>query len=97
MVFAGDCDMFVPNAFTPNNDGTNDYFGVAGIVAVQNFSMKIYDRYGQVIFSTNDIAGKWDGRFKGKAMPVGAYPWSIIYINSKGYTKWLKGTVLILH
>jgi gliding motility-associated-like protein len=96
MVVAGDCDIFIPNAFTPDNDGINDYFKVLGTMIVHDYSMKIYNRYGQVIFSTNNIADKWDGRFKGKAMLPGAYPWSIIYINGKGYTKWLRGTVLIV-
>lgn len=93
----GDCPFFIPNAFTPNDDNKNDYFGVLNGFSLLNFSMKIYNRYGQVIFSTNNISDKWDGKYKGKAMPVGAYPWSIIYVNGKGYTKWLSGTVLILH
>jgi len=93
----GDCPFFIPNAFTPNKDQINDNFGVLNGFSVQGFSMKIYNRYGQVIFSANNIAEKWDGTFKGKAMPVGSYPWSIIYINGQGYTKWLRGIVLILH
>ncbi|GAB2835522.1 T9SS type B sorting domain-containing protein [Ferruginibacter profundus] len=96
VVIAGDCDIFIPNAFTPNNDGINDYFKVLGSMIVHDYSMKIYNRYGQVIFSTNNIADKWDGKYKGKPMLPGAYPWSIIYINGKGYTKWLRGTVLIV-
>jgi gliding motility-associated-like protein len=96
-VQAGDCAIFIPNAFTPNNDGVNDYFKVLGTIITQTFSMKIYDRYGHVIFSTNNILDKWDGKFKGKNLPVGNYPWQVIYINAQGYTKRLKGTVLILH
>ena len=98
LVNAGDCDIFIPNAFTPNGDGVNDYFKISGSIIVQDFLMKIYNRYGQVVFSTKNIADKWDGKYKGKTMPMGAYPWSIIYINGKkGYTKWLSGTVLIVH
>ncbi len=93
----GDCPFFIPNAFTPNNDGKNDYFGVLNSFSLLNFSMKIYNRYGQVIFSTNNISDKWDGKYKGKTMPVGTYPWSVVYVNIQGYTKWMKGTVLILH
>jgi gliding motility-associated-like protein len=97
IVFPGDCDIFIPNTFTPNGDGINDQFGIANSVKVQDFSMKIYNRYGQVIFSTKNVAGKWDGKFKGKYVHAGSYPWSIIYINGKGYTKWLNGSVLVLH
>jgi gliding motility-associated-like protein len=95
-VTSGDCEMFIPNAFTPNKDGLNDNFGVLGTAVVQDFSFKIYNRYGQVIFSTNNIANKWDGTYKGQRMSAGTYPWSIIYINKLGYTKWLRGTVLIV-
>jgi len=56
-----------------------------------------YNTNGQVVFSTKNISEKWDGTYKGKAMAAGVYPWSIIYINGRRYTKWLKGTVLILH
>lgn len=93
----GDCPFFIPNAFTPNKDGVNDNFGVLNGFTFQNFTLNIYNRYGKVIFSSKNISEKWDGTYKGKAMPTGAYPWSIIYINGQGYTKWLKGTVLLLH
>ena len=45
---SGDCPFFIPNAFTPNNDSKNDYFGAEWFLLV-NFSMKIYNRYGQVV------------------------------------------------
>ena len=93
----GDCPFYIPNAFTPNNDGVNDKFGIINGFSVQDFSMKIFNRYGQVIFTTNNRAEKWDGTFKGKVIPGGNYPWSVIYINAQGYTKWLKGSVLIIH
>lgn len=93
----GNCPFYIPNAFSPNNDGVNDYFGILNGFAVQNFSIKVYNRYGQVIFKSSDITTKWDGRYKGKPLPIGAYPWSIVYINDRGYTKWLQGTVLIVH
>jgi gliding motility-associated-like protein len=97
LVVPGDCDIFIPNAFTPNKDGKNDEFGVLGNMIVTNFLFQVYNRYGQVVFSTTNISGKWDGTYKGKAVANGAYPWSITYINGKGFTKWLKGTVLIVH
>ncbi len=97
VIVPGDCDIFIPNAFTPNTDGRNDRFGVLGNMTVKDFSFRIYNRYGQVVFSTKNISDKWDGTYKGKAVPNGAYPWSIIYINGKGFTKWLRGSVLVLH
>jgi gliding motility-associated-like protein len=93
----GDCTFFIPNAFTPNNDGANDYFGILNSTSFQDFLLKIYNRYGQVIFTTKNIANKWDGTYKGKPVPAGTYTWSVVYINGQGYTKWLQGTVLVLH
>jgi gliding motility-associated-like protein len=97
LVVPGDCDIFIPNAFTPNKDGKNDNFGVLGNMSVTHFSLQVYNRYGQVIFITTNISGKWDGTYKGKPVSNGAYPWAITYVNSKGSAKLLKGTVLIVH
>jgi gliding motility-associated-like protein len=93
----GDCPFYIPNAFTPNADGKNDSFGLLNGVTLQHFSMKVYDRYGQVIFKTDNVSDKWDGKYKGKAMPAGSYAWQVTYINGLGYTKWLKGFVLLIH
>jgi len=66
--------FLVPNAFTPNNDGLNDCFGVikwGG--AVRNFRMNIYNRGGQMIFSSNEVANCWDGKANGVPQPSGTY------------------------
>ncbi len=92
----GDCPFYMPNAFTPNGDGVNDKFGLLNANGLKDFVMKIYNRYGQVVYTSNNSNGKWDGNFKGKTMPGGVYTWQIIYKNGLDYTKWLKGTVLLL-
>lgn len=96
-VFWGDCPFFIPNAFSPNDDGINDRFGVLNTFSLQNFSLKLYDRYGHIVFSTQNVTEKWDGKLNGKKMPSGTYTWQIVYINGLGYTKWLKGSVLLIH
>jgi gliding motility-associated-like protein len=96
-VIWGDCPFYIPNAFTPNGDGINDKFGIINGSTVPDFSMKIYNRYGRIVFAANNLNNKWDGTFKGKAMPSGVYTWQIIYKNSQDYTKWLKGIVLLIH
>ena len=96
-VGTGDCDFYIPSAFSPNDDGINDKFGVLNSFSLRNFSMKIYDRYGHVIFASQNVTDRWDGKLKGKKMPDGVYTWQIIYINGLGYTKWLKGSVLLIH
>ena len=64
----------VPNAFTPNNDGFNDCFTLKNWDDIKNFTLIIYNRWGQIIFSTTDIQSCWDGKYaNGSAAPIGAY------------------------
>jgi len=65
-------DLFIPNAFTPNNDGKNDIFKVYGS-AVKGAEIRIYTQWGAQIYETNDNATGWDGKSKGVAQPVGMY------------------------
>jgi gliding motility-associated-like protein len=63
--------MVMPNAFTPNGDGRNDYFYPVtfnNIGTVKTF--RIYDRWGQLV---HDVTGPWDGKFKGEKQPPGTY------------------------
>ena len=95
-VLPGDCDVYVPSAFTPNNDGKNETFGVIDNVALQYFSLQVYGKWGQLIFSSNDVTQKWDGTFKGKSMPNGAYIWILTYVNRSGRKFDEQGTVMLI-
>src|ERR1019366_6558915 len=69
-----DCFMEIPNAFTPNGDGSNDYFFPRPLLArgLTSFKMDIYNRWGQLIFSTTNTEGRgWDGKFNDVAQPEG--------------------------
>lgn len=71
-----DCYIDIPNAFTPNGDGENDYFFPRQLLSrkVTEFSMQILNSWGQLIFKTTDIKGRgWDGNFNGKSQPQGVY------------------------
>ncbi|WP_118974434.1 T9SS type B sorting domain-containing protein [Taibaiella koreensis] len=71
-----DCYIDIPNAFTPNGDGVNDYFFPRSLLSAKltGFSMSIYNRWGQLIFETTATNGRgWDGRFNGKEQPEGVY------------------------
>jgi gliding motility-associated-like protein len=57
--------IYVPNAFTPNSDGTNDGFKAVG-VGIATFKMQVFDRWGALVFETDDINNAWDGSIKGK-------------------------------
>jgi gliding motility-associated-like protein len=59
--------IYIPNAFTPNGDGLNDGFGVKA-EGIQEFRLEIFNRWGELIFSTTDINEQWDGTFKGRKL-----------------------------
>lgn len=95
-VLQGDCDVYIPSAFTPNNDNLNETFGVVDNTTLQFFSLQIYSKWGQLIFSSNDVTKKWDGTFKGKKMPVGSYLWMLNYTNIRGRKFYEQGTVMLI-
>ncbi|HEY4286735.1 MAG TPA: Ig-like domain-containing protein [Puia sp.] len=68
-------NIYVPKVFTPNNDGTNDVLKpiLVGISAFHYFS--VYNRWGNLVFTTQDANQGWDGTFKGVAQPVETYLW----------------------
>lgn len=93
-----DCsDIYFPDVFTPNGDGRNEFFGPAGtnLGAVKNYSLHIYNRYGELVFTSIDPYKKWDGRYAGKYAVNGAYVWMVSYsLNNKSFNK--KSTVLLV-
>lgn len=96
VVRAGDCDVYIPSAFTPNNDNLNDDFGVVENTTLQYYSMQIFSKWGQLIFNSNDVTRKWDGTYKGKKMPNGSYVWILNYTNIRGRKFYEQGMVMLL-
>lgn len=94
-----DCYLSLPNAFTPNDDGLDDYFFprqflTSGATA---FTMDIYDRWGQLIFRTDNINGRgWDGRFNGVKQPSGVYVYLIDVAFKNGVKQHYQGNVTLL-
>ncbi|MBL7901529.1 MAG: gliding motility-associated C-terminal domain-containing protein [Bacteroidia bacterium] len=72
-----ECEMMIPNSFTPNEDNRNDYFFPVAECEYSYFNMSISDRWGNAIFSTYQSNGKWDGRFKGNLCPEDVYVYKI--------------------
>src|SRR5690606_23081679 len=75
-----DCYIDIPNAFTPNGDGSNDYFFPRQLLSesLSHFHMQVYNRWGQLLFETNNLNGRgWDGRLNGKNQPTGVYLYRI--------------------
>ncbi|MFI5135282.1 MAG: gliding motility-associated C-terminal domain-containing protein, partial [Chitinophagales bacterium] len=88
----------VPNVFTPNKDGLNDAFLPLYDCNVGNYTFKIFNRWGQEIFESHNIADGWDGSYEGKPALMGTYAWHIDYANmDKPDTQYeLKGYVILL-
>ena len=86
-------NIYVPNAFSPNGDGTNDTWNIPALEAYPSFEVAVYSRWGQLVFQTKNMLKPWDGTFKGKALPVGAYS----YFINVGISQYIfKGTVMIV-
>ncbi len=71
---------YVPNAFTPNADGTNEVFRPI-VYDVKDYEFLIFNRWGQVIFESNQTLQGWDGRIGGMLAPDGVYVWRLRYRN----------------
>ena len=104
IIISSNCanDLWIPNAFTPNGDGTNDVFYVRG--NPQNTTIEkflIYNRWGNKVFeATNilpdDITKGWDGTFKGEPAQFEAYGYEVVARFNNGSKKTLKGNVTLL-
>jgi gliding motility-associated-like protein len=84
----------IPNVFSPNGDGINDYWNIINLGNYPNARVEIYDRYGHLVYKTTGTAKIWDGKFNGKPLPVGVY-YYIIEPNANGYGK-LNGSITLL-
>ncbi len=99
VVVAEDCYMDVPNAFTPNGDGINDYFLPRPLLAkgLTSFSLSIFNRWGQTVFETNNTEGRcWDGKFNGTAQPEGVYVYLIEATFKDGQTEKHQGNITLM-
>lgn len=76
-----DCTkIFLPNAFTPNDDGKNDTYGISNPYAVIDLvSFEIFDRWGGKVFATDDPFEQWNGSFKGKEVNPGVFLYKALY------------------
>ena len=69
--------LFVPNAFSPNNDGNNDVFRILETCLMQDYKLQIFNRWGQLVFTSLTTAKSWDGRYKGGDAETGTYFYQI--------------------
>lgn len=96
---AKDCYIDIPNAFTPNADGENDYFFPRELLSssVVSFDMQLMSRWGQKIFETTQTNGRgWDGKFNGVDQPSGVYIYLIKVAFRNGASESYQGNVTLL-
>jgi gliding motility-associated-like protein len=87
--------IFIPNAFSPNGDGDNEFFFPVGSNA-EFLEMRIYNRWGELLYTTTDIDAGWDGTFKGKEVPIGVYTWVVHYLDLEDKEQIASGNVSLL-
>ena len=87
--------IYIPNTFTPNRDLKNDVFYVYG-EGILEMELRIYDRWGQQIFFTDDIHIGWDGKLDDKQVPEGVYVYKLIYKDGTNKKNYLRGTITLI-
>ncbi len=87
--------FYVPNTFTPNGDGVNDEF-TAKADGILKFEMMIFDRWGNLVFTSNNINKGWDGKYKGSEAVMDAYVYSITVQDLKKHDKTYRGVINLI-
>lgn len=95
VVYKAVTTLYIPNTFTPDGDEFNNDFGVKG-QNIEEFEMNIYNRWGQLIFTTFDINVGWDGTYNEKIVKDGTYVYSVRYKSSSDEYKVLTGHINLI-
>ncbi|MEZ4828247.1 MAG: gliding motility-associated C-terminal domain-containing protein [Bacteroidia bacterium] len=92
-------DLYIPDAFTPNDDGHNDLFGIYGQYLIRH-RLVIFNRWGKKVFESFQMDDRWDGRAGGSPVPEGVYVWQLEYDayqdDGSVYTEKIAGTVTLI-
>lgn len=92
-----DYNFYMPNSFTPNNDGDNDVYVPKGTGWLSdNYSFEVFDRWGRRMFTTGDLKGTWDGTNADKDIPFGTYVWKVLITDLRGKVHKHAGTVTVI-
>ena len=88
--------VFVPNVFSPNGDGTNDILYVRG-ENIQHLLFRIYNRWGELVFETEDKHIGWDGTYKGKILQAGVFAYHLNAILNNGHQITKSGNITLIN
>lgn len=90
------CEIIGPSAFSPNGDQINDYFTQMDCTDLTSYTLRIYNRWGTLVYETSDLFGKWDGTYDGEDCEVGTYVYTMSYTRPDGVSGLTKGNVILL-
>ena len=89
-------DLYVPTGFTPNGDGLNDTFFAFPVGMKKLLYFRVFNRWGQMVFSTSTLNDGWDGKFGGKNQPSGGYVWMVQGLTKDDRMITKKGTIFLI-
>ncbi|MBS1585779.1 MAG: gliding motility-associated C-terminal domain-containing protein [Bacteroidetes bacterium] len=90
------CNVVIPTAFSPNNDGRNDKFGLTVSCAINSFKLMVYNRWGNQVFYSEDVNQKWDGTMKGIPVDGDVFNYYLEFKDGDNKTYSYKGNVTLV-
>ena len=87
--------VYVPDAFSPNGDGTNDYFELKGRF-IKSIDLAVFNRWGEPVFHSTDMKDQWDGKVNGGDATIGTYAYTLEVTGQKGEVIKHKGTITLV-
>lgn len=90
------CDVYIPNAFTPDGNENNNVLKVFTACEFDAFEFRVYNRAGDILFISKDPNMAWDGTYKGSVMQTGTYAYTVEYVHRKGEPITLVGHISLL-
>jgi gliding motility-associated-like protein len=88
-------DFFIPNVFSPNDDGLNDFINVHGR-CITTYNLQIFSRWGEKVFETSNLENSWDGTYKGKKMDTGVFVYKADGVSIDGKSFKFKGNITLI-
>jgi gliding motility-associated-like protein len=95
-IFRTDPQIFVPTGFTPNGDGLNDFLRPIGVGIQRIEYFRVYNRWGQLVFSTTQNGHGWDGKIGGKPQTTNTFAWVAKAVDYTGKSVFAKGTATLI-
>ncbi|TXC78914.1 PKD domain-containing protein [Luteibaculum oceani] len=96
-----DLDIYIPNSFSPNGDGVNETFRPVLTLSPEDvieYEFYVFNRWGELLFYTQDMFGAWDGDYKGEQVPIGVYTYRVrAKVGANAVTLDRRGTVNVIH